>query len=97
MAIALPLLWPRQWVRHHLKKFPNQGLMPVVTYSFVTQLHNVTFRAVTATLGKSRKTQQSSQRVDLQPEEQTEASFCRCGLVSCSAPFTLRFPQDIMN
>lgn len=32
MAIALPLLRPRQWVRQPPKKFPNQGLMPMATY-----------------------------------------------------------------
>lgn len=39
MAIALPLLRTRQWVRQLPKKFPNQGLMAMATDSSVTQCH----------------------------------------------------------
>lgn len=82
MAISFPLLQPRQWVRQPPKKFPNQSLMPTVTYSSITQCH---LQGCDNHAGKIPQTQQSSQRVDLQPEVQTGASVCSCGLVFCSA------------
>lgn len=38
MAIALPLLWPRHG-QAVSKKFPNQDLMAVLTYSSMAQCH----------------------------------------------------------
>lgn len=87
MAIAFPLLQLRQWVRQPPKKFPNQSLMPMVTYSSITQCH---LQGCDNHAGKIPHTQQSSQRVALQPEVQTGASVCSCGLVFCSV-----LPQDI--